>query len=116
VQPYAESWEYPDQQRFADFYAPDARIIHPGFEQPIGTQDLANVYAAESGAGPAAKRRLESWAASGDLLFLQSTATWEAAGRSFELPVAERFTLRDMRAIEAVGYYDLITLAEMKAS
>lgn len=34
----------------------------------------------------------------------------------FELPVCERFTLRNGLAVEAVGYYDLITLAEMTAS
>jgi hypothetical protein len=32
----------------------------------------------------------------------------------FELPFCERSSLRDGLAVEAVGYYDLITLAETK--
>jgi len=40
-------------------------------------------------------------------------ATWEAAGRMYELPACERFTLRDGLAVEAVGYYDLTAPAEM---
>ena len=99
-----------------DFYAADALIINPGFERPIGPQELTGLYEAENAANPGTSRRLESWAVAGDLVFLQWTATWEMAGRVFELPVCERFTLREGLAVEAVGYYDLITLAEMKAS
>jgi ketosteroid isomerase-like protein len=116
VLPYVGNWKHPDPQRFNEFYAADARIINPGFERPIGPQELASLYATENAANPGTKRRLETWAVAGDLVFLQWTATWEVAGRVFELPVCERFTLRNGLAVQAVGYYDLITLAEMKAS
>jgi ketosteroid isomerase-like protein len=116
VLPYVGNWKHPDPQRFNEFYAADARIINPGFERPIGPQELASLYATENAANPGTRRRLETWAVAGDLVFLQWTATWEVAGRVFELPVCERFTLRNGLAVQAVGYYDLITLAEMKAS
>ena len=116
VQRYAENWKNPNSPRFMDFYAADALIINPGFERPIGPQELTGLYEAENAANPGTSRRLESWAVAGDLVFLQWTATWEMAGRVFELPVCERFTLREGLAVEAVGYYDLITLAEMRAS
>jgi ketosteroid isomerase-like protein len=116
VRPYVENWKHPDPQRFKDFYAEDGRMIVPGLDQPIGREDLANFYATEIAAHPGIKRRFETWAVAGNLAFMQWTAIWEAAGRVFELPVCERFTLRDELAVEAVGYYDLITLAEMKGA
>jgi ketosteroid isomerase-like protein len=111
VQPCVENWKNPDPQRFKDFYAADGRMIVPGLDRPIGREELASFYAAENAARPGIKRRLKTWAVAGNLAFVQWTATWEAAGRVFELPVCERFTLRDGLTVEAVGYYDLVALA-----
>jgi ketosteroid isomerase-like protein len=116
VHPYVENWKHPDPHRFKDFYAEDGQMIVPGLDQPIGREDLADFYATENATRPGIKRRLETWAVAGDLAFMQWTAIWEDAGRVFELPVCERFTLRDGLAVEAVGYYDRITLAEMKGA
>ena len=90
VRPYAENWQHLDPQRFKDFYAADGRMIVPGLDWPIGREELAHFYAAENAARPGIKRRLETWAVAGNLAFIQWTATWEAAGRMFELPVCER--------------------------
>jgi hypothetical protein len=71
------------------------------------------IYATASAVRPETQRQLATWAVACNLAFIQWTATWEVAGRMFELSVCELFTLRDGLAVEAVGYYDLITLAAM---
>ncbi|HEY2708073.1 MAG TPA: nuclear transport factor 2 family protein [Caulobacteraceae bacterium] len=114
VLPYAQNWTQPDPQRFKDFYAADARMIGPEFEHPIGRGDLADFYAAHIAAHPGVQRRLETWATAKDVLFLQWTATHDVGGVMLELPVVDRFLLQGGRAVEAVAYYDLMDLAELR--
>ena len=110
VLPYVENWRHPEPSQFARFYAPDARMINPGFARPLRRDELAGYYAELLAASPGLRLHLESWAAAPSLLFVEWTATGEMAGKPFKLGVTDRFTLRDTLATEGVAYFDELGL------
>jgi limonene-1,2-epoxide hydrolase len=114
VRPYIENWKHPDPQRFKDFYASGARMINPGFERAIGPDELAEFYINQPADHPGVNMRLENWAAApGGVLFFEWAAQREVGGRLFEFPVVDRFRLNDMLAVDAVAYYDLMSLEKL---
>lgn len=113
VVPYAENGKHPDPQKFQEFYAPDARMINPGFERPLRRDELAGYYTGLTAAIRDLQLRLERWAVAPGLLFIEWTVTGEIAGKPFELANTDRFTLRDMLAVEGVAYFDNLTLREL---
>jgi hypothetical protein len=116
VLPYVENWKRPDPKRFKAFYAPDARMINPGFERPISPDELEAFYVAQEAENPGLQLRLETFAIAPDLVFFEWTAWRDVAGQRFEFPVVDRFRLRDMCAVDAVAYYDLMELAALRQS
>ncbi|MGH7839612.1 MAG: nuclear transport factor 2 family protein, partial [Candidatus Binataceae bacterium] len=106
VAPYAENGKHPDPQKFREFYAPDARMINPGFERPLRRDGLSGYYAALTTAIRDFQLHLECWAVAPELLFIEWTVTGELAGKRLELANTDRFTLRDLLAVEGVAYFD----------
>jgi hypothetical protein len=110
VVPYAENGKHMDPQKFQEFYAPDARMINPGFARPLRRDELTGYYTGLKAAIPDLQLRLERWAVAPGLLFIAWTVTGTIAGKPFELANTDRFTLRDMLAVEGVAYFDNLAL------
>ncbi len=110
VTPYVENWKNPDPQKFAQFYSPEARMINPGFERALRREELAGYYRELRSQTPDLQLRLETWAASPGLLFLEWTAVGTFLGKPLKLPVVDRFILKDCLAVEGVAYFDGLTL------
>jgi hypothetical protein len=110
VKPYVENWQHMDPERFKEFYAPDAVMINPGFERPLHPPELAGYYTGLQAQIPDLRLHLETWAVSPGLLFCEWTATGTFNGKPMRLGVVDRFTLKDMRAVEGVAYFDALAL------
>ncbi len=110
VAPYAENGKRPDPQKFQEFYAADARMINPGFTRPLRRDELTGYYTGLTTQIADLQLHLERWAAAPGLLFIEWTVTGVIAGQPFALPNTDRFTLRDLLAVEGVAYFDNLTL------
>jgi len=110
VAPYAENGKHPDPRKFQEFYTADARMINPGFARPLRRDELARYYAALTAQVADLQLRLERWAVAPGLLFVEWTVTGTVAGQPFTLPNTDRFTLRDLLAVEGVAYFDNLAL------
>jgi hypothetical protein len=114
VEPYVENGRHPNPQKFAQFYAPEARMINPGFERPLRPHELAAYYMSLTGQIPHLQLNLERWAATPGLLFIQWTVTGRFTGQDLRLANSDRFTLNeDLLAIEGVAYFDNLGLRAM---
>jgi hypothetical protein len=110
VAPYAENGKHPDPQKFPEFYAADARMINPGFERPLRRDELVGYYTGLMTQVADLQLRLERWAVAPGLLFIEWTVTGAIAGQPFALANTDRFTLRDLLAVEGVAYFDNLAL------
>jgi hypothetical protein len=110
VAPYATNGKDPDPVKFQQFYAPDARMINPGFERPLRRAELPAYYTALKSQIRNLQLHLERWAVAPGLLFIEWTITGEIAGKYLVLPNTDRFTLRDMLATKGVAYFDDLAL------
>ncbi len=113
VAPYAENGRHPDPGKFQEFYAPDARMINPGFERPLRRNELRGYYGALMAQIAELRLRLERWAVAPGLLFTEWTVSGSLAGQPFVLANTDRFTLRDLLAVEGVAYFDDLALREL---
>lgn len=110
VAPYAENGKHPDPHKFQEFYVADARMINPGFARPLRRDELAGYYTALTTQITDLQLQLGRWAVAPGLLFTEWTVTGAIAGQPFALPNTDRFTLRDMLAVEGVAYFDNLAL------
>ena len=85
-------------------------MINPGFERALRREELAGYYRELQSQTPDLQLRLETWAASPGLLFLEWTAVGTFLGKPLKLPVVDRFILKDCLAVEGVAYFDGLTL------
>jgi hypothetical protein len=106
VVPYAENGKHPDPHKFQGLYAIDARMINPGFARPLRRDELVGYYTALTTQITDLRLHLERWAVAPGLLFIEWTVTGAVAGQPFTLPNTDRFTLRDVLAVEGVAYFD----------
>jgi len=111
--PYAANGNNPDPDKFQQFYTPDAQMINPGFVRPLRRDELSAYYAGLKSQIRDLRLRLEQWAVAPEMLFIEWTVTGEIGGKQFELANTDRFTLRDMLAVEGVAYFDNMQLRAM---
>lgn len=110
VEPYAANGTNPNPMKFQDFYAPDARMINPGFERALRREELAGYYTELKSQIGNLQLHLERWAVAPQLLFIEWTVVGEIAGKPLVLPNTDRFTLREMLVTEGVAYFDNLAL------
>lgn len=113
VAPYAENGKHPDPHKFETFYADDARMINPGFARPLRRTELAGYYIGLTTQIRDLRLHLDRWAVAPGLLFTEWMVTGEIAGKRLQLANTDRFTLRDMLAVEGVAYFDNLALREL---
>src|SRR5262249_40484688 len=76
------------------------------FARPLRREEITGYYAALTTQITDLQLHLERWAVAPGLLFIEWTVTGEIAGKRLALANTDRFTLRDMLAVEGVGYFD----------
>ncbi len=116
VAPYAANGRNPDPAGFQQFYAADAGMINPGFERPLRRDELPAYYTALRSQIRNLQLNLERWAAGPGMLFIEWTVTGEVGGKPLILPNTDRFTLREMLAIEGVAYFDNLAVRALADS
>src|SRR5262249_12480307 len=86
IAPYAANGENPDPRKFQQFYTLDARMINPGFERPLGRDELPNYYEALKSQIRGLRLQMGRWAVASGLLFIEWTVTGQVAGKDLVLP------------------------------
>jgi ketosteroid isomerase-like protein len=113
---FAAGWAEPtDADSFADHFEPmlaeDIRLTQPQLPTTIGRRAFREQFAR-----PLfellddVRGTVESWATSGDVIFVELTIRGRLATRSVELPTVDRITLRDGLAVERVANFDPLPL------
>ncbi|GEM_PF-3589113 len=113
VAPYAANGLNPDPVKFQQFYAADARMINPGFERPLRRDELPAYYMGLKARIRDLQLHLERWAVAPPHLFIEWTVTGAVGDRRLVLPNTDRFTFRDLLAIEGVAYFDDLAVRAM---
>jgi ketosteroid isomerase-like protein len=113
---FAAGWAEPtDADSFADHFEPmladDIQLIQPQLPTTVGKEAFREQFAR-----PLfeilddVRGTVESWAASGEVVFIELTIRGRVGGRPAELRTADRVILRDGLAVERVAYTDPLTL------
>jgi hypothetical protein len=106
LQPYAENWSAPRPERFAEFYLPDATMIEPLMQHPIGRSAITAHYRKLLSEFTDLRLSLERWACRPGLLF----AEWAADPQSSGISQVDRFSLEGTRVRQRVGYTDTLSI------
>jgi ketosteroid isomerase-like protein len=113
---FAAGWAEPtDADSFADHFEPmlaeDIRLIQPQLPTTVGKRAFREQFARplfevlEDVRGT-----VESWAAAGDVVFIELTIRGRVGGRAAELRTVDRVALSDGVAVERVAYTDPLSL------
>ena len=113
---FAAGWAEPtDADSFADHFEPmlseDVRLIQPQLPVTVGKRAFREQFARPLFELLSDVRgTVESWAASGDVVFIELTIRGRVGGRPAELRTTDRVLLRDGLAVERVAYTDPLSL------
>jgi ketosteroid isomerase-like protein len=110
VATFSEIWADPDPSRFNEILSENGTLLHPGMKAPLPGSQVPAYVERITRSFPDISLRVKRWAASGDDVLIEWTITTTLAGSRVEVPGADRFTLRDGRAIEGVAYFDTLPL------
>ena len=103
-------WRAPSPEGFAALFHPDGVFRHPSMKEPLPASEAATYMRSVQRAMPNIALEVHRWAASDDSVFVEYTLTATVEGDERSWDGADRFTLRDGRAIEGVAYFDTAAL------
>lgn len=110
MQRYMEVWPTFDADRLEAAINPEATIHHSGMPAPIRGAEEPDYVRAIKALMPDVSLRVASWAANGDVVFVE----YEISGTLVDQPLTwtgiGRFKLDGDRAIEAIGRWDNLEL------
>jgi SnoaL-like domain len=121
VAAFTEGWRAPaDADAFADAFEPwlaeDVRLVQPAFPDFIGHEGLREQFARPLFTlMPDAHGTVLSWAAAGDVVFIEIRVEGTVAGEPSGWTSVDKITLRDGRAVERVANFDPAPLLEAAA-
>jgi ketosteroid isomerase-like protein len=121
VEMFAEGWANPvDADTFCDhfdpWFQPDVRMIQPSIRPVVGRQAFREEFARPLfELVPDLHGIVESWAASGDVVYIELRLEGTVGRRAFTMHTCDRITLRDGKAIERVAYLDPAPLVKAVA-
>jgi ketosteroid isomerase-like protein len=113
---FAAGWAEPtDADSFAGHFEPmmaeDIRLIQPQLPVTVGKRAFRERFARPLFELLSEVRgTVESWAVSGDVVFVELTIRGRLANRPVELRTVDRITLRDGLAVERVANFDPLPL------
>jgi ketosteroid isomerase-like protein len=121
VEMFAEGWANPvDADRFCDhfdpWFQPEVRMIQPSVKPVVGKQAFREQFARPLfELVPDLHGTVESWAASGDVVYIELRLEGTVGRRAFTIHTCDRITLRDGKAVERVAYLDPAPLVKAVA-
>lgn len=110
MQRYMEVWPSFDADRLDEAIDPEATIHHSGMTAPIRGVDEPDYVRGIKSLMPDIGLEVVSWAADGDVVFVEYRMSATLAGRSLSWTGIGRFKLRGERAIDAIGRWDNLEL------
>jgi ketosteroid isomerase-like protein len=121
VEMFAEGWANPvDADSFCDhfdpWFQPEVRMIQPSVRPVVGKQAFREEFARPLfELVPDLHGTVESWAASGDVVYIELRLEGTVGRRAFTMHTCDRITLRDGKAAERVAYLDPAPLVKAVA-
>ena len=118
---FAAGWAEPtDADSFADHFEPmmaeDIRLIQPQLPTTVGKRAFREQFARPLFELLSDVRgTVESWATSGDVIFVELTIRGRLANRPVELRTVDRITLRDGLAVERRATLDPLPMLQAVA-
>ena len=105
---YEEIWPSFDADRLEKFEMvhPEATIDHSGMERPIRGDEEPDYVRGIKTAMPDISLETRSWAARGDVVFVEYAMKATVNGKRLAWDGIGRFKLRDGRVIDAIGRWD----------
>jgi ketosteroid isomerase-like protein len=110
VAAFAAYWAAPDLDVLPALLAPEVRLRQPLAEPTDGLAAARAGFERIFAALPDLRGEVDRWSAAGEYVFIEFRLRATLAGRPFEWPVVDRFTLRDGLAAERVSYFDPLPL------
>lgn len=107
---FQKMWQAPTPDGFAGMFHPDGVFRHPSMPEPLPANQAAQYMRGVQASFPDIALEVHRWAASGDFVIVEYTLRATVDGREVAWHGADRFTLRDGRAIEGVAYFDTAAL------
>jgi len=113
---FAAGWAEPtDADSFADHFEPmmaeEIRLIQPQLPTTVGKRAFRDQFARPLFELLTDVRgTVESWAASGDVVFIELVIRGRVGSRAAELRTVDKVILRDGLAVERVAYTDPLSL------
>jgi hypothetical protein len=121
VEMFAEGWANPvDADTFCDHFEPhfqeDVRMIQPSVRPVVGKRAFREEFARPLfDLVPDLHGTVESWAASGDTIYIELRLEGTIGKRPFTMHTCDRITLRDRKAVERFAYLDASPLIKAVA-
>ena len=111
VERFSEVWRSPEPDAFAAFWHSDGKLFHPTMEEPIPSSEIPAYIGRVQEVLPDIRLRVRHWAAQGDVVFVEWTASATALSSPVSWDGVDRFTLHGERATEGVAYFDSAPLS-----
>ena len=106
VEEFEAMWRHPTPDGFAALFHPEGRLRHPSMPEAIPAAQAAGYMQTLQKTLPDISLEVHTWAANGADVLLEYTLSASVNGQTVQWGGADRFTLRDGRAIEGVAYFD----------
>ena len=111
VEAFAEGWRAPDSldafaAHFERWFTDDIRMIQPQLPVTVGKRAFREGFRPAFELIPDLHASVHSWAANGDVVFIEFTLEGTIGGRRIRVPAVDRFTFRDGLVSERVAHFD----------
>jgi uncharacterized protein (TIGR02246 family) len=110
VERFTRIWGAPQPEEFADLWAEDGTLLHPGMRQPIDRHQIVEYVRRLKTLTPDIRLIPRRWASVDQHVFIEWTITASVAGEQVSWDGVDRFTLRGDRAVEGIAYFDTLPL------
>jgi hypothetical protein len=107
---FTEMWKDPQPDSFADLFDDEGTLFHPTMPAPISRGEVPGYVRRLKTIVPDLSLKVLSWASAGDVVLIEWTLSGTYDGERISVDGADRFTLRGVRAIEGVAYFDTAAL------
>lgn len=106
VRDFKRMWSAPDPGQFAALWDAEGTLFHPSMAARISASEIPDYVRKIQLMVPDIRLEVLSWAARGDVVLIEWEITGTFRGALTSWRGADRFTLRNGRAIEGVAYFD----------
>lgn len=110
VERFRDIWQDPDPGRYRDLWTEEGLLLHPGMDEPLPWQGLADYVRSMLEIAPDLRLQVDRWAAADDFVLIEWTITATFRDQPVEWSGVDRFSLRGDRATYGIAYFDTLPL------